>query len=92
MPRRISANAEGKAAEAYTHDEPTRKNIPEAGLVDYAPKTESKESKTEYGWDLRESPQLVWAGMAGLKKVEVEEETSIELPLVNLHIHKRVST
>ena len=77
-------------AQAYTHDDAKRLNIPEAGQVDYIPKV--KERAKDYCWDPRESPQLVWAGKAGLKKVEVDEETSLEVPLVNLHIHERVST
>jgi adenine-specific DNA-methyltransferase len=78
-------------AASYVHDE-TRKNIPDAGVMDVAAKGEPKDKKTEYCWDPRESPQLVWAGKAGLKKVEVDEQTSLEVPLVNLHIHERVST
>jgi adenine-specific DNA-methyltransferase len=74
----------------YSRKEATRKNIPESGLVDVIPRV--KETTTKYCWDPRESPQLVWAGKAGLKRVEVEEQTSIEIPLVNLHIHERVST
>jgi adenine-specific DNA-methyltransferase len=77
-------------AEAYRHEEAKRKNNPEAGLIDFEPKR--KAETKEYCWDPRESPQLVWAGKAGLRKVEVEEQASLEIPVVNLHIHERVST
>ncbi len=79
---------EPKRTEAYRHDE-TRKNNPEAGLVEFVPKTNA--TKREYCWDPRESPQLIWAKKAGMKKVEVDEEASIEVPIVNLHIHERIS-
>ncbi|KXK14701.1 MAG: Adenine specific DNA methylase Mod [Armatimonadetes bacterium OLB18] len=94
MAREKKSAGRAKDAEAYKYskDEATRKNIPESGMVDYAPKTESRKPKSEYCWDPRESPQLVWAGKAGLNKVEVEEQASLEVPLVNLHIHERVST
>ena len=61
-------------AEAYTYgrDEATRKNIPEAGLIDVVSK--AKERMTSYCWDPRESPQLVRAGKAGLKIVNVLRE------------------
>ncbi|MEQ1824217.1 MAG: DNA methyltransferase, partial [Fimbriimonadaceae bacterium] len=81
-----------KEAGAYVHDEATRKNNPEAGLIDVVAKAEPKNKNTTHCWDPRESPQLVWAGKAGLKRVEVDEQASIEIPLVNLHIHERVST
>ncbi|MBW7929562.1 MAG: site-specific DNA-methyltransferase, partial [Fimbriimonadaceae bacterium] len=73
---------------AYTHDA-TRTHIPESGFVDYA-KPPKQPTKT-YNWDPRESPQLVWAGKAGLRRVEVDEEASLEVPVVNLHIHERIS-
>lgn len=101
MAREKKSAGRAKDAEAYKYskDEATRKNIPESGMVDYVPKesftgstVSTKSTKTDYCWDPRESPQLVWAGKAGLKKVEVEEQTSLEVPLVNLHIHERVST
>ncbi|BBO24623.1 MAG: hypothetical protein AMXMBFR19_18650 [Chthonomonadaceae bacterium] len=98
MARGKKSAGRAKDAEAYKYskDEATRKNNPESGMVDYVsaePSSKStKSAKSIYCWDPRESPQLVWAGKAGLKKVEVEEETSLEVPLVNLHIHERVST
>ncbi len=91
MPRKApSKTARQTKAEAYRHDEATRKNIPEAGLVDYEPPAKPK--PTEYCWDPRESPQLIWAGKAGMNRVEVDEQASLEVPVVNLHIHERVST
>ncbi|MCK6632371.1 MAG: site-specific DNA-methyltransferase [Fimbriimonadaceae bacterium] len=98
MARGKKSAGRAKDAEAYKYakDEATRKNNPESGMVDYVsaePSSKStKSAKSIYCWDPRESPQLVWAGKAGLKKVEVEEETSLEVPLVNLHIHERVAT
>ena len=69
---RKSAKNRGVQAESYTHDGARRKNIPEAGLVDYEPK--AKGTKKSYCWDPRESPQLIWAGKAGMKRVEVERK------------------
>lgn len=90
----MGAQGKRKAAEVrsdtYTHENASRLNNPEAGMIDYAPQV--REQKTTHCWDPRETPQLVWAGKAGLKKVEVDEQTSLEIPLVNLHIHERVST
>ncbi|MCW5938353.1 MAG: hypothetical protein KF884_07620 [Fimbriimonadaceae bacterium] len=84
------ARKKGQRAESYTHDDATRAHIPESGNVDYVPK--ARPGKAEYGFDPRLTPQLVWAGKAGLRKVEVEEEASLEVPDVSLHIHERVST
>lgn len=73
---------------AYTHDA-TRTHIPESGFVDYA--QAPKQPVKKHCWDPRESPQLVWAGKAGLRRIEVDEEASFEVPVVNLHIHERIS-
>lgn len=73
---------------AYTHDA-TRTHIPESGFVDYA--KPPKQPTKSYCFDPHESPQLVWAGKAGLRRVEVDEEASLEVPVVNLHIHERIS-
>ncbi|HRJ34247.1 MAG TPA: site-specific DNA-methyltransferase [Fimbriimonadaceae bacterium] len=89
MPRKSKDEQPEIKSNVFSKEEATRKNIPEAGMVDYEPKGQSK-SKT-YCWDPRESPQLIWAGKAGMNRVEVEEQTSLEVPTVNLHIHERVS-
>ncbi|MDL1929819.1 site-specific DNA-methyltransferase, partial [Fimbriimonadia bacterium ATM] len=88
-PRRPRGTGQGSEAKAYTHDDAKRPNIPEVGLVEYVPSDPGR--KKQYCWDPRESPQLIWAGKAGMKRVEVEEEASIEVPVLNLHIHERVS-
>lgn len=80
---------EPKRTQAYRHGE-KRKNNPEAGLIEFVPK--AKKTSKEYCWDPRESPQLIWAGKAGMKRVEVEEAVSIVVPIFDLHIHERVST
>jgi len=77
------------AAKAYNHPEATRKNNPEAGNLDLVPK--GRETKKTFSWDPRESPQLIWANKAGITKVEVQEQASFEVPIVNLHIHERVA-
>lgn len=59
--------------------------------MDFVQKPPDGRGKTKHCWDPRESPQLIWAGKAGMKNVEVDEETSIEVPVVNLHIHERVA-
>ena len=83
------AKSTGVDAKAYVHDEATRLNNPEAGNLDRVPKV--KDQQKTYCWDPRESPQLIWAGKAGVKKVEVDEQASFDVPVVNLHIHERVS-
>lgn len=47
----MARKGKGKStkATAYRHDE-SRKNIPEAGLIDFVPATD-KRSKQEYCWD-----------------------------------------
>lgn len=87
--RKPRGTKQSSEAKAYTHDDATRPNIPEAGHVEYIPSDPGR--KKQYCWDPRESPQLIWAGKAGMKRVEVEEEASIEVPVLNLHIHERVS-
>lgn len=62
-------------AEPYLHKGETRKNNPDAGMVDYEPKGRSRSK--EYCWDPRESPQLIWAGKAGMKRVEVQDENAL---------------
>jgi hypothetical protein len=59
MPRGRRGEAQNRA-KAYRHDDETRKNIPEGGLVEFA--REPKQKKTEYCWDPRELPQLNRAG------------------------------
>jgi adenine-specific DNA-methyltransferase len=82
------ARKQGHRAESYRHEEATRAHIPESGNVDYVPK--AKPGQAEYCFDPRLSAQLAWAGKAGLRKVEFEEEMSLEVPDVSLHIHERV--
>jgi adenine-specific DNA-methyltransferase len=74
----------------YRHSE-KRKNNPPVGMVSLAEKPEKKEKKT-YAYDPHLSPQLVWAGKARLKSIEVEDAAGIDVPTVSLHIHEPVST
>lgn len=74
----------------YRHDE-KRKNNPPIGMVSYEPKV--AEAKTRhYAYDPHLSPQLVWAGKPGLKSIEVEDASGIDVDSVALHVHERVST
>ncbi len=74
----------------YRHDA-KRKNNPPVGMVTYEPQVKEVR-KQAYAYDPHLSPQLVWAGKAGLKQIEVEEQVSCEVDTVSLHIHERVST
>ncbi|MBW2075447.1 MAG: site-specific DNA-methyltransferase [Deltaproteobacteria bacterium] len=73
----------------YRHDE-KRKNIPPIGMVSYEPKVAEPKMK-RYAYDPHLSPQLVWAGKPGLKSIEVEDASGIEVETVSLHVHERVS-
>ena len=66
----------------YRHDEARRKNNPPSGI---APTYEVRERQVKnYTYDPHLDPQLQWAGKA--------EHTSVELDVVSLHIHERIST
>ncbi|MBW1699937.1 MAG: site-specific DNA-methyltransferase [Deltaproteobacteria bacterium] len=73
----------------YRHDE-KRKNNPPIGMVSYEPKIAEPKTR-HYAYDPHLSPQLVWAGKPGLKSVEVEDASGIEVESVALHVHERVS-
>ncbi len=75
----------------YRHDEAKRVNNPPAALASYEKVTKDK-PKQAYAYDPHLSPQLVWAGKAGLKRIEVEEAAYCEVDTVPLYIHERVST
>lgn len=74
----------------YRYDE-KRKNNPPAGMVSYEPKVAEPKIR-HYAYDPHLSPQLVWAGKPGLKAIEVEDASGIEVESVALHVHERVST
>jgi len=65
----------------YRHSEEKRKHIPEAGLSEY---DRPVDKKITYKYDPYLDPQLQWAGK--------EEKQEIDVDLVSLHIHERVST
>ena len=73
----------------YRHDK-KRKNNPPIGMVSYEPKISEPKIK-RYGYDPHLSPQLIWAGKPGLKTIEVEDRSGIEVDSVSLHVHERVS-
>jgi len=73
----------------YRHDE-KRKNNPPIGMVSYEPKIAEPKTR-HYAYDPHLSPQLVWAAKPGLKSVEVEDASGIEVESVALHVHERVS-
>lgn len=73
----------------YRHDE-KRKNNPPIGMVSYEPKISEPKIK-RYGYDPHLSPQLIWAGKPGLKTIEVEDRSGVEVDSVSLHVHERVS-
>jgi adenine-specific DNA-methyltransferase len=65
----------------YRYDQAKRKHIPEAGLGEY---DKVAEKKIKYKYDPHLDPQLQWSGK--------DERQEIEVDLVSLHIHERVST
>ena len=98
-PRKKSAPAKAKCApraaydlgvEDYRHDESKRVNNPPAALASYE-KVFREKPKQSYTYDPHLSPQLVWAGKAGLNKIEVEERAYCDMDTVPLYIHERVS-
>ena len=74
----------------YRHDE-KRKNNPPIGMVSYEPKISEPKTR-HYAYDPHLSPQLVWAGKPGLKTIEVEDASGVEVESVSLHIHESVSS
>ena len=77
--------------EDYRHDQAKRVNNPPAALASYDKGTREK-PKQFYPYDPHLSPQLVWAGKAGLNAIEVEERACLEVDTVPLYIHERVSS
>lgn len=73
----------------YRHNE-KRKNNPPIGMVSYEPKIAEPKTKY-YTYDPHLSPQLIWAGKPGLKSIEVEDQSGIDVESVSLHVHERVS-
>lgn len=73
----------------YRYEE-KRKNNPPVGMVSYESKVAEPKIK-HYAYDPHLSPQLVWAGKPGLKSIEVEEKSGIDVESVALHVHERVS-
>jgi len=73
----------------YRYDS-KRKNNPPAGMVSYEKKIKEPQVK-HYAYDPHHSPQLVWAGKARLKAIEVEDKAGVEAETVSLHVHERVS-
>jgi hypothetical protein len=60
-------------------------------MVSYEPKIAEGKIR-RYAYDPHLSPQLVWAGKPGLKSIEVEDASGINVDSVALHVHERVST
>ena len=105
LPRKKSAPAKAKRAphaktaprveytvgvEDYRHEESKRVNNPPAALASYE-RVSREKPKQSYAYDPHLSPQLVWAGKAGLNKIEVEERAYCDMDTVPLYIHERVS-
>lgn len=78
---RVASGESSRKVTEYRHDEATRKNNPEIGLVTF---NRVAEPKVRYSYDPHLDPQLVWAGKT--------EHTSFEVDTVSLHIHERIST
>lgn len=76
--------AKGKKREIdqYDHDEATRLNNPEVGLVNASTDPDKTPAKKTYAYDPHLDPQLQWAGKA--------EHTSFEIDTVSLHVHERI--
>jgi adenine-specific DNA-methyltransferase len=75
--------------EDYRHDA-TRKNNPPVGMVQYEVVRETPQE--HYAYDPHLSPQLIWANKPGLQSIEVEDAAGLDVDIVSLHIHERVST
>jgi len=83
----IAKKTKNSKVRDYRHDE-KRKNNPPIGMVSYEPKI--AEGKTRhYAYDPHLSPQLVWAGKPGLKSIEVEDASGIDVDSVALHVHEQ---
>ncbi len=66
----------------FRHAEAKRKNAPPAGI---APTYEKRERETkQYAYDPHLDPQLQWSGKT--------EHSFLEVDVVSLHIHERIST
>jgi len=76
-----SKNQKNDKVKDYRYDQDKRKHIPEAGLGEY---DKVAEKKIKYKYDPHLDPQLQWSGK--------DERQEIEVDLVSLHIHERVST
>ena len=59
-------------------------------MVRYEPKV-AEPKMNRYAYNPHLSPQLVWAGKPGLKSIELEEASGIEVESVSLHVQERVS-
>jgi len=68
----------------YRHDE-KQKNNPSIGMVSYEPKV-AEPKKNRYAYDPHLSPRLVWAGKPGLKSIEVEEASELQMECVSLRV------
>lgn len=64
----------------YKHDDKTRLNNPEVGLVNA--RTDQDGPRKAYNYDPHLDPTLQWAG-----KIEY---TSFQVPSVSLHVHERI--
>jgi adenine-specific DNA-methyltransferase len=76
--------ARGKKREIgqYDHDEATRLNNPEVGLINASTDPDKTPAKKTYAYDPHLDPQLQWAGKA--------EHTSFVVDSVSLHVHERI--
>ncbi len=79
--KRGIGNQKNNKIRDYRYDYEKRKHIPEAGLGEY---DKPVEKKIKYKYDPHLDPQLIWSGK--------EERQEIEVDLVSLHIHERIST
>jgi adenine-specific DNA-methyltransferase len=77
-----SIKTKAKPIVQYEHLDKERVNNPHIGLVNESTDTEYGQNKKTYQYDPHLDPQLQWAGKA--------ETLSIEVPIVNLHVHERI--
>ncbi|HMS24693.1 MAG TPA: site-specific DNA-methyltransferase [Acidimicrobiia bacterium] len=69
-----------KDIEQYKHNDKSRPNNPQVGMVSNA--NDSDSAKKQYSFDPHLDPTLVWAGK--------EEQSELDVDTVSIHVHERI--
>jgi len=72
--------AKKKDIEQYKHNDKSRPNNPQVGMVSNA--NDSETTKKQYSYDPHLDPTLVWSGK--------EEQSELEVDTVSIHVHERI--